>query len=183
MGAISARPAPSILVVAVITHAHGIHGEVSVLTVSDLTLFTASFPGSDSTRFWTGARIGASCRVVGAEASSWASFSHLSCFNAAFFRADFWIRAKFDTGWTDAPCGTGLAGRTSQLSAIFLAGGRVRTYLPFDAYAALRARFCRSFALHWGVICLYCIRLGRLERFRNPIRILSLCLRFDDNRV
>ena len=113
MGAVSAHPAPSILVVAVIAHTHGIHGEVSVFTVSDLTLFTASFPGSDTTRFWAGAWIGASCRVVAAKASGWASFGHLSCFGAALFRAYFWVRAEFDSGWTDAPCGTGLTGGTS----------------------------------------------------------------------
>ena len=148
MGAVGARPAPSILVVAVITHAHGIDGEVSVLTVSDLTFFTASFPSSHSTRFWARAWIGASRRIIAAQASSWASFSHLSCFDAAFFRAYFWVRAKFDARRTDAPCRAGLAGGTSQLSAIFLAGGRVSTDLPFDAYTTLWARFCRFFTLH-----------------------------------
>ena len=173
MGAIGARPAPTIFVVAVITHTHGIHGEVSVFTVSDLTLFTASFPSSDATRFWAGAWVGASCRVVAAEASSRASLCHLSCFDAAFFRAYFWIRAKLDAWWTDAPSGTGLTGGTSQLSAIFLAGSRVRTDLSFDAYAALRARFCRSFTLDRGLIRLDCLRLGRLEWFRNPVGISS----------
>ena len=144
-----------------------------MLTVSDLTLFTASFPCSDTTRFWAGARVGASCRVVAAEAASRASLCHLSCFDAAFFRAYFWVGAKLDSGWTDAPCGAGLGGGTSQLSAIFLAGGRVRTDLPFDAYAALRARFCRSFTLDWALIRLDNFRLCRLGWLRNPVRISS----------
>ena len=114
MGAIGARPAPAILVVAVITHTHGIHGEVSVFTVSDLTLRTAIFPSSDTTRFGAGARVGAPCRVVAAETSSRASLCHLSCSDSAFFRTYFWVRAKLDSGWTDASCRAGLGGGTNQ---------------------------------------------------------------------
>ena len=150
-----------------------------MLTVRNLSLFTASFSCSDSTGFRAGAGLSASRRVVAAKTASWTSLCHLPGFYAALFRAHLWIWAVFYARWTHAACGTGLDFSSSFVPAGFLADCRSRTNLTFRANAPLRTRFYRRFTpLSTLVRCNSLGLLGLFHGIRDPGRTTACGLSY-----